>query len=122
MSRSGRLQPRRRSSQPAWRPLGVSAPAPAVSRASPGAASPPFGPSLPFSNRRHGRQDAVDIPAGLQSEMGAAVIQQVELDIATAPLALLVALLLGPGLRHAAGDDLGLDVQKRLAHRLGEGE
>src|SRR5258708_1866472 len=60
--------------------------------------------------------------AGAQAEMSAAVIEQIEFDITAAPLGLFVALFLGPGFRHAAADDGGLDVQKGFAHRLGEGE
>src|SRR6185437_5571044 len=109
-------QCRRRCSAPAWRRPGVSAPAPAASHASPGATSPPFG------YRRHGGENAFDIAAGLQAEMGAAVIEQIEFDITAAPLGLFVAFLFGPGFHHAAADDPGLDVEKGFSNGFGEGK
>src|SRR5882757_7654706 len=54
--------------------------------------------------------------------MGAAVIEQVELDVTAAPLGLFVAFFRGPGFAHAAADDLRLDVEEGFAHRLGESE
>jgi len=39
----------------------------------------------PFRDRRHRGQDRVDIAAGPQSEDRAAVVQEIELDIASAP-------------------------------------
>jgi hypothetical protein len=47
--------------------------------------------SRPLHHRRHRRQDRVDVAAGLQAEDRAAVVEQVELDIAAAPHQLLVA-------------------------------
>src|SRR5689334_21628820 len=48
--------------------------------------------SGPFHLRRQRRQDGLHIAAGLQPECGAAVVEQVELDIAPAPDQLLVAI------------------------------
>src|SRR6478609_9662817 len=79
-----------------------------------------YASSFPFRNRGHRGQDALDIAAGAQAEMGAAVIQQVELDIAAAPLGLFMAFLRRPGFGHAAADDLRLDVQECFAHGLGK--
>src|SRR6185436_19194693 len=89
-------------------------PAPKASRAS------RYADSFPLRNRRHGRQNAFDIATGAQAEMGTAVIEQIELDIAAAPLGLFVTFLGGPGFAHAAADDLRLDIQKSFAHGLGE--
>src|SRR3982751_4052610 len=92
------------------------APAPGASRAIRCASS------FPLRNRRHGRQNAFDIAAGAQAEMGAAVVEQIELDITAAPFGLFVAFFRGPGFAHAAADDLRLDVEKGFAHSFGESE
>src|SRR5690606_15873388 len=76
----------------------------------------------PLHHGRHGAEDRLDIAAGLQPEHGAAVVEQVELDIAAAPDQLFLALRVGPGLLHAAGDDVRVDLQEGLADGLGEGE
>ena len=62
-----------------------------------------------FTTRRHRRQDRVDIAAGAQAEDRAAVVEQVELDIAAAAHELLVALGLGPGLGEIASHQLRID-------------
>src|SRR3954447_24498724 len=51
----------------------------------------------PAHRRRHRGQDRRDVAAGLQPEDGAAVIEQVELDVAPAPHLLLVPVGLSPG-------------------------
>src|ERR1700683_216115 len=99
-----------RSVSPACLPPDATGPAPGASRANPASGSFPLRASLPFSNGRHGRQDAFHIAAGAQAEMGAAVIEQIELDIAAAPLGLFVAFFLGPVLLHAAADAFWLVV------------
>ncbi len=53
----------------------------------------------PLHHRRHRRQDRLHIAAGAQAEDGAAVVEQVELDIAAAADQLLLALGLAPGRR-----------------------
>ena len=63
-----------------------------------------------------------DVAAGLQAEHGAAVVEQVELDVAAAADQLFLALGLGPGLAHPAADDGRIDVEEGLAHVAGEGE
>src|SRR6478735_269032 len=92
------------------------APAPG---ASPASRSPR---SFPLRNWRHGGENAFDIAAGAQAEMGAAIVKQVEFDITAAPFGLFVAFFFGPGFAHAAADDLRLDVEKGFAHAFGESE
>ena len=55
------------------------------------------GPLRPLHLGRHRRQDRLDIAAGLQAEGGAAVVEQVELDIAPSADQLLLAIGRGPG-------------------------
>src|SRR5689334_23534204 len=78
--------------------------------------------SRPFRMRRHRRQDRVDIAAGLQAENRAAVVEQIELDIAAAPDQLLLAIVGGPCRRKIAPDQFGIDLQERATDILGEGE
>src|SRR5690349_5393154 len=70
----------------------------------------------------HRREDRIDIAAGLQSEDGAAVVEQVELDIAAAPDQLLLAVGFRPGAGEIAPDDIGIDLQEGAADILREGE
>ena len=77
---------------------------------------------LPGHLRRQAHQDGVDIPAGLQAKDRAAVMQQVEFDIAPAPHQLMGPLGLGPGLMHAVADDPRIGVEEGLPHIAGEGE
>src|SRR5215831_17882369 len=56
-----------------------------------------------FGRQRH--QDRLDIAAGLQAEHRAAVVEQVELDVAAAADELVTALLGGPGLSHPGPHD-----------------
>ena len=51
----------------------------------------------PGHDRRHRHQDALGAPARLQAEQRAAVVDQVELDVAAAPVGLEVALALAVG-------------------------
>ena len=60
-------------------------------------------PSGPADFGRHGGQDRLDVAAGLEAEHGAAVVEQVELDVAAAADQLLVAVGLGPGRRRNCG-------------------
>src|SRR5690348_988861 len=53
--------------------------------------------SRPLHDRGHRGQDRIHIAAGAQPEHGATVIEQVELDVASAPHELLLALRLAPG-------------------------
>src|ERR1700755_174681 len=78
--------------------------------------------SGPFHFRRHRRQDRIDIAAGLQSEDGAAIIQQVELDVTSAPDQLLFAVGGGPGRAEIAPDDFRIDLQETAADILGKGK
>src|SRR5215469_7842587 len=101
---------------PTGSPPAATGPAPKASRENPASVSWPLG------DRRHGRKYAFHIAARAQPEMRAAVVEQIELDIAAAPLGLFVPLFLRPALVHATANDLRLDVQESLAHRLGEGK
>src|ERR1700744_1133086 len=53
--------------------------------------------SRPLHLRRHRRQDRIHIAAGLEAERGAAIVEQVELDVASATDQLLFAVGRGPG-------------------------
>src|SRR5579885_1078651 len=59
-----------------------------------------------------------DITAGFQAEAGAAVIKQVEFDIAAAADQLMAALLFAPRQSHARPNDCRVDADKRLSDRL----
>ena len=72
----------------------------------------------PAHQRRHGGQDSIDVATGLQPEDRAAIVEQVELDIAAAPDELLLAVGIGKGRRHVAADDLGIDLEKGAADIL----
>src|SRR5205807_4566788 len=63
-----------------------------------------------------------DVAAGLQPEQGAAVIEQVELDVAAAAHQLLLALRLRPARCPIAADELRVDAQEGSAHVLREGK
>ena len=67
-------------------------------------------------------QDRLSVAAGLQPKPRAAVVEQVELDVAAAAYELVLALRLGPGLRHAAAHDRRIDIEEGPADILGEGE
>src|SRR3546814_8509447 len=79
-------------------------------------------PSRPARLRRQGHQDGFGVAAGHQAELGAAVVEQVEFDVAPAAHELPVALLGGPGLVHVAADDAGIDLEEGAADVLDEGE
>src|SRR6187551_4039699 len=78
--------------------------------------------SWPLYLRWHRREDGIHIAAGFQPEDGAAVIQQVELDIAASPDQLLLAVRGGPGKREVAPDQFRIDPQEGAADVLREGE
>src|SRR5688572_4371807 len=78
--------------------------------------------SRPQHFRRQRHQDGVGVAAGLEAEDSAAVVEQVELDIAAAADQLAAALLVGPVAAHVAAHDLGIDRQERLADCAGEAE
>src|SRR6185312_8300314 len=78
--------------------------------------------SRPLHCGRHRREDRVDIAAGLEAEDGAAVVEQVELDVAAAPHELLLALVRAPGLRHVSPHQRRIDAQERAPDLLREGE
>src|SRR5438128_422734 len=76
----------------------------------------------PLRFGRHRRQDRLHIAAGLQPEDGAAVVEQVEFDIAAAPDQLLLAVFSAPASRKIAPDDFRIDLQEGAADVLREGE
>src|SRR6185436_18102398 len=78
--------------------------------------------SWPLYLRWHRREDRIHIAAGFQPEDGAAVIQQVEFDIAPASDELLFAVGLIPGSSKIAPDQFGIDLQESAADALREGK
>src|SRR5262249_19440316 len=78
--------------------------------------------SRPFHHRRHGGEDRVDISAGLEPEHGAAVVQQVELEVAAAPDHLLLAFGLAPRREKIAPPQFGIDFQDPPPPRRGKGK
>src|SRR6185312_1029453 len=68
------------------------------------------------------RQNALDIAAGLEAEGGAAVVEQIELDIAAAPFRLFGAHRVVPSLAPMAAHDPGIDIEEAEADFAGEGE
>ena len=75
------------------------------------------------AKRRQAHQDGVDVAAGLEAEQGAAVVEQVELDVAAAEFEQLAACRRrSNGVSIRAPDDLREDVEERLADVAGEGE
>src|SRR6185437_10578475 len=73
-----------------------------------------------LGRQRH--EDRFDMAAGLEAEERAAVIDEIELDIAAAADELKTPLLLGPALAHVAAHQRRIDAEKRLADIAGEGE
>src|SRR5206468_445766 len=73
-----------------------------------------------FGGERH--QDRLDIAAGFQTECGAAVVEQVELDVAAAAHQLMAALLLCPGEPHARPHDGRENGEQGVADRSDKGE
>ena len=61
--------------------------------------------SFPFRQRRQAHQDGVDVAAGLEPEQGAAVVDEVELDVPAAAEFLEFAVLRGEGLVLASSHD-----------------
>src|SRR5690242_18153779 len=76
----------------------------------------------PLHDRRHRRQDRLDITAGAQTENGAAVVEQVELDIAAAAHELFLALGLGPRRCKISLYQHRIDLAQRAADLLRKGE
>src|SRR6266481_6303495 len=76
--------------------------------------------SRPLHFGRHRRQDRLDIAAGLEPKDSAAVVQQVELDVTSAPDQLLFAVGFVPPRIEIAPDQLGIDFQEGAPDLLGE--
>src|SRR6267142_2415063 len=83
-------------------------------------ASPPIG--SPAYQRRQAHEDGLDVPAALQAEERAAVVEQVELDVPAPPAELGGAIRFGPAQLPAALDDGHVRREERLAHRLRQPE
>src|SRR5258708_3595067 len=80
-------------------------------------------PSLrPRHRGRQAHQDRLDIAAGLEAEQGAAIVEQVELDIAAAAHQLRLAFGGGPGLVHVPADQARIDLEEGGTHLADEGE
>src|SRR5687767_12733024 len=77
---------------------------------------------LPARQRRQRHQDRLGATAGLETEAGAAVVEQVELDVATATVELEAALALGPGCRAPPLGDRQVSGQNVIADAALEGE
>src|SRR5438132_7771160 len=73
-----------------------------------------------FGGERH--QDRLDIAAGLQTECGAAVVEQVELDVAAAADELMTALFGRPGEPHPGPHDGRENGEDGVSDRSEEGE
>ena len=69
-----------------------------------------------------GHQDSFDITPRLQSELRAAVIQEVELHIPAAAHQLVGAVRIGPQTNHPLSYDLGIHFQKCESHITGKTE
>src|SRR5437870_7098321 len=81
------------------------------------------GPRLgPGRLRRQGHQDRLDIAAGAQPEPGAAVVEQVEFDIAAAAHQLMLPLLRRPGPVHPRPHDTREDREKGFPDGPDKGE
>src|SRR5688572_26664622 len=78
--------------------------------------------SGPFSQRRQRGEDRLDMAAGLQAEDGAAVVEEIELDVAAAADELLFAVGLGPRRHEIAAHQVRIDFFECLPHVAGEGE
>src|SRR5579871_530347 len=72
--------------------------------------------------RRQRHQYGFDATAGLQAEERAAVIHEIELDVATATVELKLALALAIGRGGTARHDGRVGVEKAIAHRLQQGK
>src|ERR1700684_3322002 len=76
----------------------------------------------PVHHRQHRGEDGVDIAAGAQAENGAAVIEQIELDIAAAAHQLFLALGFGPRFCEILSYQFRIDAEESAADVLSEGK
>src|SRR3954447_7007848 len=72
--------------------------------------------SRPTHLRRQAHQDRIHVAARLQAKQRAAVMDQVEFDIAAAADQLVFTVRCAPRLAHAAADDAWINVKKCLPH------
>src|SRR5947208_13462536 len=73
---------------------------------------------LPAHQRGEAHEDGVDVAAALQAEESTAIVDEVELDVPSAPAELLGAIAVGPGKPAAALDDGNVCREKRVADAL----
>src|ERR1700733_15016063 len=78
--------------------------------------------SRPLHFRRHRRQDGIYVAAGFQAEHGAAVVEQIELDITAATDQLLFAFSRSPVRIEIPANQFGINFRKGAADFLGEAE
>src|SRR5580704_5544690 len=78
--------------------------------------------SRPLHHGRQRRQDRIDIAAGAQPEDCAAVIEQIELDIAATAHKLFLALGFCPWFCKILPHEIGIDIKKCETDVLGEGK
>src|SRR5437660_7618821 len=78
--------------------------------------------SRPLHDRRHRGENCIDVAAGAQAEDGAAIIQEIEFDIAPAPYELFFTFGFGPGRCKIAPDEVRIDLGESAADILREGE
>src|SRR6266545_2028449 len=76
--------------------------------------------SRPLNLRRQGGQDGLDIAAGLEAEKRAAIVEQIEFDIAAAADELLLAVRFSPAALHVSPNDRRIDVEECTADILHE--
>src|SRR5713226_2142445 len=78
--------------------------------------------SRPFHFRRHRRQDGLHIAAGFQPEDGAAIVEQIEFDVTSAPDQLLLAVISAPWCAKIAPDKFEINSKECASDILGEGK
>src|SRR5258705_6772181 len=76
----------------------------------------------PFHHRWQRGQDRLHVATGLQPEHRAAVVEQIELDIAAASHQLLLAFTCAPGTGKIAANEVGIDGKKGAADVSREGK
>jgi hypothetical protein len=80
-----------------------------------------FVSSGPFYFGGHGGEDSVNVAAGFETESCAAIIKQVEFDVAAAADQLFLAVGWCPGIGVVAAHDHGVDAGEGATNVLSEG-
>src|SRR4051794_38272635 len=78
--------------------------------------------SRPLHDRRHRGENCIDVAAGAQAEDGAAIVQEIEFDVASAPYELFFTFGFGPGRCEVAPDEVRIDFGESASDILREGE